>query len=174
MGKYVGTCRRAFALALILLAITGCAQADTARKRFDIDAQPAAGGLNEFARQADITLFFSYDLVAAARTSALKGYYTVDSGLARLLAGTGFGYQQVGDDAFLICRPSSCEPSHGVEVEARQAWMPIPGSGKDHQPRLNDIPATRRRTPEHIPGEGPICEAILWAAGSGAKFSAMP
>jgi hypothetical protein len=115
MGKHIGTCRRVFALALLLLAITGCAQADTARKPFDIAAQPAAAALNEFARQADITLFFSYDLVAAARTRALKGRYTVDDGLARLLAGTGFGYQQVGDDAFLICRPSSCDPSHGVE-----------------------------------------------------------
>lgn len=115
MGNYIGTCRRAFALAFILLAISGCAQADAARKRFDIAAQPAAPALNEFARQADITLFFSYDLVAAARTGPLKGHYTVDDGLARLLAGTGFGYQQVGDGAFLICRLPSCKPSRGAE-----------------------------------------------------------
>jgi hypothetical protein len=127
MGKHIGTCRRAFALALILLAITGCAHADAARKRFDIAAQPAAAALNEFARQADITLFFSYDLVATARTGALKGRYTVDDGLARLLTGTGFGYQQVGDDAFLICPLSSCEPSHSAERRGAAGQDADPG-----------------------------------------------
>lgn len=126
---------RAFTLALILLVTTACVQADTARKRFDIAAQPAAAALNEFARQADITLIFSYDLVAGARTRALEGDYTVDDGLARLLAGTGLGYQQVGDDAFLICRLSSCEPSH--RAEGRGAA----GQGADSDPGWRKTPS---------------------------------
>lgn len=123
------------ALAFMLFTATACAQADAARKRFDIPSQPAAAALNEFARQADITLFFSYDLVAGVRTRALKGDYTVDDGLAQLLAGTGLGYQQAGDDAFLICRLSSCEPSHGTEGRGAA------GQGADSDPEWRKTPS---------------------------------
>ncbi|NZA27717.1 secretin and TonB N-terminal domain-containing protein [Luteimonas sp. SJ-92] len=101
---------------LALLAATACVQADVARKRFEIARQPAAAGLNEFARQADITLIFSYDLVAGAQTRALKGEYSVGEGLRRLLVGTALDYQQLDDDIFSICRMPSCGPSSPAQV----------------------------------------------------------
>ena len=68
------------ALALPLLGMTACVAADAKEKPFDIPAQPAAAALNEFARQADVTLIFSYDLVAEERTRPLKGSFAVDDG----------------------------------------------------------------------------------------------
>ena len=63
------------ALALPLLGMTACVAADAKEKPFDIPAQPAAAAPNEFARQADVMLIFSYDLVAEERTRPLKSSF---------------------------------------------------------------------------------------------------
>lgn len=133
MWKATGSLRNFLVLTLALFAATACVQADAARKRFDIAGQPAGAALNEFARQADITLIFSYDLIAGARTRPLKGDYTVGDGLTRLLAGTGLGYQQAGDDTFFICLPASCgtrsmPPATQAEQEADPGWRKTPPS----------------------------------------------
>lgn len=145
MGKAAGLLRHVFTLALMLLFATACARADASRKRFDIPSQPAASGLNEFARQADITLFFSYDLVAGVRTRALKGDYTVVGGLTLLLDGTGLAHRQNDDGAYLICRPPSCDAtsvSREVSRESEQFDAADSDGGKRHEPRLNDKPVT--------------------------------
>ncbi|MCD9032118.1 STN domain-containing protein [Luteimonas sp. Y-2-2-4F] len=81
--------------------------------RFDVPAQPAASALNAFAMQADIALIFSYDLVAGVRTPALRGRYTVDAGLARLLRGTGLAHRRAGAGAYLVCAPAECAADRG-------------------------------------------------------------
>lgn len=136
MWKDTGSFRNFFALMLAMFAATACAQADAARKRFDIASQPAAAALNELARQADITLIFSYDLVAGARTRPLEGKYTVDEALTRLLAGTGLDHRQMSDDTFFICAPSSCGSSNpgktggaaGQKSESDPGWRKTPST----------------------------------------------
>lgn len=119
MGKIIGipAALLSWTLALPLLAVSACAQTDAAGKRFDIPAQSAGSGLNEFARQADITLIFSYDLVADDRTQALKGRYTVDHGLATLLDGTLLAYRQGADGTYLICLEDACGTFSGSQEE---------------------------------------------------------
>lgn len=95
-------------LPLLFGLIAGCDGADSPRTSFDIPSQPAAAALNEFARQADITLIFSYDLVDDIETRALHGRYTATTGLNELLWDTGLGYQQVEPGTFSICRGSAC------------------------------------------------------------------
>lgn len=96
------------ALVLSMLGMSACDAADVKGKPFDIPAQSAASALNEFAKQADVTLIFSYDLVAGERTRALKGSFTVDDGLNRLLDGTPLRYRQAPDGTYLICPLASC------------------------------------------------------------------
>lgn len=113
MGNSIGFSRGLLLHALVfsLLGISPCAAADVKGKPFDIPAQPAAAALNEFAKQADVTLIFSYDLVAGVRTRPLNGTFTVSDGLTRLLDGTALGYRQSADGAYLICPLVSCEPA---------------------------------------------------------------
>lgn len=118
MGNTTGTSRAFLLLVLAVLLAVSCARTDATWKRFDIPAQPAGVALNEFARQADITLIFSYDLVADDRTHVLKGRYTVDHGLTRLLEGTGLSYRQAADGTYLICPRDACDPGSGMPEEA--------------------------------------------------------
>lgn len=113
MGSTIGLSRGLLLLVLVffLRGISAYAAADVKGKAFDIPAQPAAAALNEFAKQADVTLIFSYDLVAGVRTRPLNGTFTVSDGLTRLLDGTALGYRQSVDGAYLICPLVSCEPA---------------------------------------------------------------
>ncbi len=129
------------ALALPMLAVAACSPVDTAGIRFDIPAQPAAPALNEFARQADITLIFSYDLVANDRTRALKGQYTVDRGLTMLLGGTRLAYQRASDGTYLICPRGGCIPASGPRRQTSSTdsiEKPGRSSGNASAARLHD------------------------------------
>jgi hypothetical protein len=110
MGKLAGSLRGLLSLALVLsqLGVSACVAADTRGKPFAIPAQPAGAALNEFAKQADITLIFSYDLVVGERTPSLNGRFTVDEGLTRLLNGTSLGFRQAANGAYLICARALC------------------------------------------------------------------
>lgn len=146
MGNAIGCSRGVLLLALVLslLGMPACVAADATGKPFDIPAQPAASALNEFAKQADVTLIFSYDLVAGERSRALKGNFTVGDGLTRLLDGTTLGYRRAADGTYLICPLASCglvppavldrPGSVGQESNAH------PNSGNPPQARLQDMP----------------------------------
>lgn len=99
--------RLAPAVLLIFVALGACHGGEGSR-RFDIRRQSAAEGLNEFARQANITLLFSFDLVSQTDTRELHGDYSVDKGLHVLLDGTGLDFQQVGPATYTICDHARC------------------------------------------------------------------
>jgi len=97
--------RRQVAVLLRCLALTMLgtqAFADAALRHFDIQTQATASALNEFARQADITLVFSSALVAKHQTPGLKGDFTVLEGLRKLLDGTGLSFTQVSATTIAI------------------------------------------------------------------------
>jgi outer membrane receptor protein involved in Fe transport len=75
-------------------------------RHFAIPAEGASAALNEFAREADVTLLFSSTLVGGLRTPGVSGDFTVTQALGRLLAGTGLGYRQVSPSAIAILRAS--------------------------------------------------------------------
>ena len=56
--------------------------------RFDIKKQRADKALIEFGKQSNKTILFSFDLTKEYTAKALKGYYSVNSGLGKLLQGT--------------------------------------------------------------------------------------
>ena len=95
--------RRLLLIRWLALALFGTqAFADGTLRHFDIQSQAAASALNEFARQADITLVFSSALVAKHQTPAVHGDFTVIDGLKKLLDGTGLSFNQVSTSTIAI------------------------------------------------------------------------
>jgi outer membrane receptor protein involved in Fe transport len=111
-----------------LMMIGAQAFADPTLRHFDIQTQATASALNEFARQADITLVFSSALVAKHQTAGIKGDFTVLEGLRRLLDGTGLAFTQVSATTIAI--------SAQIKVE-QQPHEPANGTGTTPDPTSN-------------------------------------
>src|SRR5450755_1950885 len=106
--------RRRLAVLVLCLASTmsdAAALADSALRHFDIPPQATAGALNEFARQADITLVFSSTLVANHDTAGIRGDFTVQGALRKLLEGSGLSFTQVSATTIAINPESKSEVS---------------------------------------------------------------
>ncbi len=97
-------------LGLTLFASLGVAQstAETtapplARKiSFHIESQDLQTALNQFALQSRKDLLFSPDITAAKRSTTLKGAYSPEQALQRLLAGTGLTYRAADERTILV------------------------------------------------------------------------
>ncbi len=113
-------------LALTMVGAQG--YASPTLRHFDIQSQAAASGLNEFARQADITLVFSSALVANHQTAGVRGDFTVIDGLRKLLDGTGLSFQQVSATTIAISAAN----------EAVAEDPPTNGSGTSQAPAGNN------------------------------------
>jgi hypothetical protein len=107
--------------ALVLGIATFPARAAEVPRHFDIPAQPLGAALNDFARQANVTLLFSSTLVAQARTGGVRGDLAVTTALGQLLGGTGLGFRQVSPSAIAIVE------SPGAQTAAGRPLVPPPG-----------------------------------------------
>jgi hypothetical protein len=74
----------------------------SARTTFNIAAQDAAAGLEAFGRQSGRSVLFDPARVVGARTSAVRGSFTPEDGLRRLLVGTGFTFRAANANTFVI------------------------------------------------------------------------
>jgi iron complex outermembrane receptor protein len=101
-----------------LMMIGAQAFADPTLRHFDIQTQATASALNEFARQADITLVFSTVLVAKHQTVGIKGDFTVLEGLRRLLDGTGLAFTQVSATTIAISAQIKAEQQPHAPADA--------------------------------------------------------
>lgn len=79
------------AAVLTAMGAPACAQA---ARDFDIPPAALADALNRYAAQADRQIFFSGDLVAGLSSAGLRGRYTPEAALDRLLAGTGLAWSE--------------------------------------------------------------------------------
>lgn len=68
---------------------TTAVQAQDRVRAFDIPAQGAAGALNEWARQAGAQIVFPYDAVEGRRSAGLRGRFSPEGALNRLVAPLG-------------------------------------------------------------------------------------
>ena len=87
-----------------LLAIVAAAPARAQVHQFNIEAQAAQSGIAEFARQADIQILASQELVQDLRTAPVKGSFDTPTALKILLAGTGLEAQQTGAGTYTVVR----------------------------------------------------------------------
>ncbi|MDE2050653.1 MAG: TonB-dependent receptor [Gammaproteobacteria bacterium] len=95
-------------------------------RHFDIPAEPLGPALDEFAREADVTLLFSSVLVARARTGGVHGELGVTTALARLLGGTELAFREVSPSAIAIVASPAANASASA---AGSAAGGVPGTG---------------------------------------------
>lgn len=100
---------RAAALGLCLgpIGFVASAQADTSdqasrQRHFEIAPGPLGAALAEFASQAGITLPLQPQRVQGLRSRGLSGDADVDTGLSRLLEGTGLRASRQGDGLYVL------------------------------------------------------------------------
>lgn len=89
-------------------------------RAFNIPAQPLAGALNAFGRQAGLQVTVDGAVVAGAQGQAVSGRFTPDEALARLLAGTGMTWRKSGPKTVLLVKapkPQGVEMLAPVTVE---------------------------------------------------------
>ncbi len=95
---------QAIATAHLLLAATSASALE-----FDLPAQPLDAALTDFAEQANVRLLYDASLTPGDRQApALKGDYSVDEGLQRLLQGSGLSYL-IGADGTVSLVPLSSD-----------------------------------------------------------------
>src|SRR3981189_3127286 len=98
---------------LALTMLGAQAFADPTLRHFDIQTQATASALNEFARQADITLVFASALVDKRQLAGIKGDFTILEALKKLLDGTGLSFTQVSATTIAIsAENNAAEPQH--------------------------------------------------------------
>lgn len=76
-----------------IVAVASDAQAQAARD-FAIPAGALDAALVAYARQADVQMLYTADLVAGLQTPGLSGRYAPDAALTRLLAGSGVAWSR--------------------------------------------------------------------------------
>ena len=120
---------------LCLLALAGRAEAAEPRRRFTIPAQPYADALIDLAVQADISLLGASACGTTGRTS-LRGTYTLDDALRRLLTGAPCDYRIIDARTVRITpAAASSPPAHQVTAAA---------------PLVAELMVTARKRPERL------------------------
>ena len=85
--------------------------------QFDLPAQPLDAALTDFAEQANVRLLYDASLTPGERQApALKGDYSVDEGLQRLLQGSGLSYL-IGSDGTVSLVPLSGD-ANSLQLDA--------------------------------------------------------
>nr|WP_154666118.1 TonB-dependent receptor [Thauera linaloolentis] len=84
------------------LCLAFAAHAQTAARPIDLPAAPLERSLNTLARQAGVQILFAAPLAAGRSAPALKGDYTAQQALERLLAGTGLVLRRADERTFRI------------------------------------------------------------------------
>src|SRR5713226_2350937 len=130
--------RRRLAVLVRCLALTmlgAQAFADPTLRHFDIQTQATASALNEFARQADITLVFASALVDKHQMVGIKGDFTVLDALRKLLDGTGLSFTQVSATTIAISAENKAAEPH--PPASGPGTVPVP-KGNGNQTKGDD------------------------------------
>jgi outer membrane receptor protein involved in Fe transport len=132
--------RRQLAVLIRCVALTmlgAQAFADPTLRHFDIQTQATASALNEFARQADITLVFASALVDKHQMVGIKGDFTVLEALRRLLDGTGLSFTQVSATTIAISAETKADQQSNPPANGPGAAPDPSGNGNQTQGESN-------------------------------------
>ena len=128
----------AFLICLILLALTlshpqhAGAHPQHQAMSFDIPASSLGTCLNTLAIQAKITLSFAPGLVADHTSTGLKGWFTLDQALKKLLKGTGISHRFLSETTVvLVLRTRTLEGPASSGAETPKAKRKIVQSGTE-------------------------------------------
>src|SRR5262249_27640357 len=93
------------ALAVFMTPVAALAQAHTVQ--FDIPAQSLGASLRAFGLASGQSLMFSEDDVRGKAGPALKGAFSVNDGLSKLLAGSGLAVKRTADGVVYLGAPGA-------------------------------------------------------------------
>jgi outer membrane receptor protein involved in Fe transport len=141
--------RAALAASAAGYALTIACPATAAQtKSFDVPAQPAATGISELARQADIQILVSEKVIRGKRTRPVRGTMSIEQALRQLLGGTGLRASSADGRTFTLA----------VQVATAAAQPPRPSPVVAEAP-VQSAPAP---VPEPVePVEAAQSEAIV-------------
>jgi outer membrane receptor protein involved in Fe transport len=121
----------------------GPASAAQPRLTFDIPSKPLKAALVDFAVQAGVSIGTQAATGCAPTSQPIRGRFTLQDGLTRMLAGTGCGFRMIDADAVDIVR---LPPTRPVVRRSSRA-EPDPSAALDELV----VVATRRPTPaDHL------------------------
>ena len=98
--------RSALAVSTAIYAMAAAAPALAQTKAFNVPAQPAATGIPELARQADVQILVSESATQGKSIKAVRGTMSVEQALRRALAGTGLR-ASTGDGRTFTLKPDA-------------------------------------------------------------------
>jgi len=113
---------------------------------FDIPGTTLSQALREFGRVSGQEIIFTEDLVAGMTVAALRGDFTADRALERLLKGTGLAAERSGSGALMIRRQSASSAAagttpHRVDVGPGSTAISQDGANQQGQTPRQDTPA---------------------------------
>ncbi|OLS62336.1 TonB-dependent siderophore receptor [Pseudomonas putida] len=107
-------------LSLSLLAAgllsSSIALAQSAPQEFDVPAASLEQSLNALARQAKAQILFASDITTGKQAPALKGRYTLEQALQRLLGNSGLSVEERGEQTFVVVPAAAVAPATEPEV----------------------------------------------------------
>ncbi|MHB1057734.1 MAG: TonB-dependent siderophore receptor [Rhodanobacter sp.] len=83
-------------------ATPGALILNAGQDRFSIPPQPMSSALMELGRQADVQILASSHAIAGRYTAGISGRLKVEAALARLLKGSGLGYEVIGKRTIVV------------------------------------------------------------------------
>ena len=107
--------------------LPGIAVAQQQVARFDIAPGPLGSALGQFANRAGVTLSFASEQTDGLTSPGLRGEYTVDEGLARLLEGSGLQVRRESNGGYLLMRAAPAGSS-ALELTALSISGKAPGA----------------------------------------------
>lgn len=91
-------------------------QAASQTVRFNVPPGPLANGLARYADASGVQLLYSTELADGLRTQGVRGSFTREEALNRLLAGTGLTFRFVDERTVQIARPAQTVEDDGSRV----------------------------------------------------------
>ncbi|MCS5517451.1 TonB-dependent receptor plug domain-containing protein [Pseudomonas qingdaonensis] len=140
----------------VSLASAAAQAAEASSRHYELAAGPLEESLNSFAQVAGISLPFDPALVQGKRAPALRGDYTVQDGLERLLAGSGLTVTRTASGNYLLIARS--QNGDALELGATTISGLGLGSTTEHSgsyttgamQTATKLPLSLRETPQSV------------------------
>lgn len=115
--RLIRACREPLGFILLLVFSVSSFGSEQAVYEIDISKQPLATSLNELSNQTRILVLFPFDLVENQQGNAVKGQYTLDVAIEKLLLNTGLVGSLSKTDVMMISEslPSNSDNNKGKD-----------------------------------------------------------
>ncbi len=112
---------------------------------FDIPAGSLTGALLKYAEQAHRQVLFNADLVAGRSTPGLKGAFTQDEALSRLLAGSGIAFDQTRPGVIVLKQGLARPADAPAEVPSEVTPLLVTGAQIRHVASISPLDVVTRQ-----------------------------